>query len=145
MSSWPLASYLRIASLAVVTCVGTVYASFAETSPPVQQHNSNAVWFENWQGLTNATMKVVAPNGEVISIFAESGTPVFRLQGGEVLDGVYRYELSAATRETEKIVNPINNGRGDAARDEVAVSYNTTGSFIVDRGVIITPEEIIEE
>ena len=123
-------------------------ASFAmakETPKPVQQHNSNAVWFENWTGLKNTSMTIQAPDGEVTTIFAQTGTPVFQLSGQEVADGIYRYELSAATEETVKIVNKQNNGRGDASKDSAAVPYRLNGHFTVYRGVIVTPKDIKEE
>lgn len=128
-------------SLALVVA-GTAPAFAAE---PVQQHNSNAVWFENWTGLSNATMVVKAPNGKITEIFTASGTPVFQLAGRDVLDGVYRYELRAATDEKVAIVNPVDNGRGEAASDSVAKAFISNGHFVVSRGVIITPEEIKEE
>lgn len=123
----------------------TLGVTAAWASDPVQQHNSNAVWFENWGNLNNATLKIVAPNGEMTELFASSGTPVFQLSGADVQDGIYTYELSAATTEQVKIVNPIDNGRGTAAKDSVAKSYQTTGSFTVARGVIITPETVSED
>ena len=58
--------------------------SAKEQAAPAQQQNSNAVWFENWIGLSNSTMTVAAPSGEAITIFAEKGTPVFQLEGNEV-------------------------------------------------------------
>lgn len=117
----------------------------AGAADPVQQHNSNAVWFENWIGLNNATMTIAAPDGRVIDIFAAAGTPVFELERGTAVDGVWRYQLRAATTETQKIVNPINNGRGEAAQDSAAVPFHLDGQFVVSRGVIITPEEIRED
>lgn len=124
--------------------VGLAGFAAANTVDPVAQHNSNAVWFENWIGLSNATMVIAAPNGKVSTVFAQSGTPVFELERGEVLDGVYRYELSAATEETAEIVNPIDNGR-DSIASSSAVPFNLSGSFVVSRGVIISPEDIKEE
>lgn len=123
----------------------TCQSSLAATPEPVQLHNSNAVWFENWTGLSNATMTIVSPDGQIIEVFSASGTPVFQLSGRQVLDGIYNYELRAATEETRKIVNQIDQGRGDAQRDSVAVPYYATGYFVVERGVIITPETIKEE
>ena len=112
---------------------------------PVQQHNSNAVWFENFAGLSKTSMIISFPDGTVETIHAQSGTPVFKLTGSQVLDGVYNYELRAATDKTEEIKNPIDNGRGDAARNERAVPFFANGHFVVSRGVIITPEDIKEE
>lgn len=117
----------------------------AFAADPVQQHNSNAVWFENWSGLSNATMTIVAPDGEVTTLQSNSGTPVFELRGGEALDGVYRYELTAATDEEVEIKNAINDGRGEEASGKEKIPYYTTGTFVVSRGVIITPEEVQEE
>lgn len=120
-------------------------ASVAMAANPVKQHNSNAVWFENWTGLSNATLVVSAPDGTVTTVAAPSGTPVFQLSGSEVADGIYRFELTAASEERVKIVNPQNNGRGDAQSDTKAKSFLMNGSFTVSRGVIITPEEVSED
>ena len=121
-------------------------APLAASEPlPVEQHNSNAVWFENWTGLSNATLIVAAPDGTITAIQAASGTPVFQLSGGEVMDGIYRYELRAATEEKVKIVNPVDNGRGDQASDTLAKPFYLSGQFTISRGVIITPEEITED
>jgi len=120
-------------------------AAMAVEPQPVQQNNSNAVWFENWIGLRNATMAVATPSGEMISLYAASGTPVFELKGNEVLDGIYRYELNAATEEEVKIVNKIDNGRGDASKDTSAKPFYVSGAFVVERGVIVQLEEIAEE
>ncbi|MFC4217465.1 hypothetical protein ACFP4H_06215 [Pseudophaeobacter arcticus] len=119
-------------------------AATAMTVDPVQQSNSNAVWFENWSGLSNATLVVAAPNGKVTEVFAASGTPVYELNRGEVQDGIYRYELKAATQEMVEIVNPIDNGRGETPSSKAKAFY-MTGFFTVSRGVIIIPEEIRED
>jgi len=131
--------------IATVCALAFATPAFAETPKPVQQNNSNAVWFENWKGLSNATMTVAQPNGEIVSLFAAKGTPVFELKGREVVDGVYRFEITAATEERVKIVNKLNNGRGDAARDTVAKSYQLAGQFHVQRGVIVVPKDVKEE
>ena len=132
------------------TCLCTAALVAATTSPvfaadPKQQHNSNAVWFENWAGLSNATLTITAPNGKISEIFAPAGTPVYQLSGRDIVDGIYRYELNAATEEKIKIVNPIDNGRGDNASDTMAKPFALTGAFVVSRGVIIRPEDIKED
>ncbi|MFW2541346.1 hypothetical protein ACN2XU_01795 [Primorskyibacter sp. 2E107] len=119
-------------------------AVWANNPDPVQQHNSNAVWFENWIGLSNATMVVAAPNGRISQIRAESGTPVYELDRADAQDGVYRFELRAATEEDVEIVNPIDNGRGEP-QTTMKKPFYMTGHFVVSRGVIITPEEVREE
>ncbi|MDF1802108.1 hypothetical protein [Thalassovita sp.] len=140
-----MAGFLPKSLASIVAFAVLSSGAFAAEPEPVQQHNSNAVWFENWIGLTNASMKVVDPTGKIEEVFAASGTPVYRLSTENVADGIYYYELSAATAETKKIVNPIDNGRGDAQRDETNVPFNMSGKFVVLRNVIITPKEVKEE
>jgi hypothetical protein len=113
--------------------------------PPVQQYNSNTVWFENWSGLRNATLVISAPDGTLTTIETAAGTPVFQLSGAEILDGIYRYELRAASDEQIAIVNPQDNGRGAAQSDTMAKPFYLTGNFTVSRGVIIIPEDITED
>ncbi len=124
------------------TAIGSGAAFAAD---PVEQHNSTAFWFVNWTGLSNATLGVVAPTGEMETVFAASGTPVYELDRAKVVDGVYRYELSAATDKQVKIINPQNNGRGDKASDTAAESFYMTGQFVVSRGVITAPDDMVEE
>ncbi|MGJ8628455.1 MAG: hypothetical protein ACSHXB_15955 [Sulfitobacter sp.] len=131
--------------LHILTLLAITAGSSAFAADPVEQHNSNALWFENWVGLSNATLKVATPSGELTEIFVASGTPVFELTGRDVLDGVYRYELTAATEETVKIVNQVDNGRGDAASDSHAKPYHLSGVFVVSRGAIIQQAEEKEE
>ncbi|WP_167648357.1 hypothetical protein [Mameliella alba] len=129
----------------IATALTTSLAGMAQAADPVAQHNSTAFWFVNWLGLTNATLDVVSPQGEVTTVFAASGTPVFELDRAKAMDGVYRYELTAATDKQVKVVNPMNNGRGDLASDMAAESFYLTGQFIVSRGVITTPDEMTED
>lgn len=135
--------HLRIRASGALMAV--LIAGAAQAADPVEQHNSTAFWFVNWVGLSNATLDVVAPNGEMTTVFTGSGTPVFELDRAKAMDGVYRYELSAATDKQVKIVNPIDNGRGENASDSVAESFYLTGQFIVSRGVITTPDTITED
>jgi len=135
-------------SLARPAClIGTLLIgpTAALAATPVEQHNSNAVWFENWTGLRNASLVVAAPDGSLITVEAAAGTPVFQLSGADILDGIYRYELSAASDEQVKIVNPQNDGRGEAQSDSMAKPFYMNGHFTVSRGVIITPEEVTED
>lgn len=103
------------------------------------------MWFINWIGLSNASLDVVSPTGEMTTVFAASGTPVYELDRAKTVDGVYRFELSAATEKQVKIANPQNNGRGDNASDTAAESFYMTGQFIVSRGVITAPDDVVEE
>jgi hypothetical protein len=130
---------------AATILLGAVLSAGAATAEPEALTNSNALWFENWTTEFNATLKVVAPNGELHEVTAASGTPVFELRGSAIEDGVYVYELSAATAKVIAIVNPQNNGRGDAARDTQNVGITVNGQFIVSRGVIQADAQLMQE
>ena len=114
-------------------------------SDPVQQHNTDAVWFENWIGLSNATMVVASPDGEISRVVAEVGTPVFQLERGTAVDGVYRYELRATTDVKAPTSKKSNRRNTDGETVERMVPFYTTGFFIVERGVIVTKQEVEEE
>ena len=134
-----------IPGLVFSLALGLMSVSSALAAEPVAQHNTNAFWFENWGDLSNAQLKVSLPGGKISSVQAPVGTPVFQLTGTDIQDGVYAYELTAATSEQVEIVNPINNGRGDNAASSAAKPFYMTGVFHVQRGVIVTPETKTED
>ena len=119
-------------------------ATVAYAAEPVKQHNSNALWFANWIGVYNATLIVSDPSGKTVTLFEKKQTPVFKLSG-EVKDGVYRYELSAATDKTVKLDTKLDNGRGENQKDSSPVPYYAQGHFIVERGVIVPDEKLPRE
>lgn len=113
---------------------------------PVQQQNSNAVWFVDWSDLRNATMVVVAPDGQITDVTAASGTPVFQLGGADVRDGIYRFELRAQTStEIPIVTQDANNGRETSPSDKAFEMFHTSGFFIVERGIILAPTDVVEE
>ncbi|AZV80579.1 hypothetical protein EBB79_21625 (plasmid) [Parasedimentitalea marina] len=54
-------SNLLTAGLGLLCYLVTAGAVLALNADPAFQHNSNAVWFENWTGLSNATLIISAP------------------------------------------------------------------------------------
>ena len=131
-----------LCTIGIVLGLGTA----VQAAEPVQQHNSSAVWFENWIGLSHASLRVASPDGRMTDIWAESGTPVFELTGSEVVEGVYRYELRAQT--DENIKNPDRfetQSDGKESSEDMKKPFYTTGYFIVERGVIVEPKEVEEE
>ena len=136
-------SFPRLARRALAVA-GSLVLATALTAEPVEQHNSNAVWFENWTGLSNAQMVVVAPDGEIATVEASSGTPVYKLPQRDVQDGVYRYELTAATNEQVRVVNATSNGRDETPTTEMK-PFVLNGQFVVDRGVIIAEVAVSED
>lgn len=110
----------------------------------VEQHNSNALWFENWSGLSNANLAVREPSGQVLNFPSKKGSPVFYLEKSEGADGIYKYELRAATEEKARRVNKLYSGR-DKEPESAAVPYTLTGFFVVSRGVIVEKDTSSED
>ena len=134
----------RILSAAFTCCALGATAVFA--NEPVERTNTTTLWFESWGSLSNATLVVSGPDGSITDLAAAKGTPTFHLRdAAPVVDGVYRYELTAATTEKIKLRNQIDNGRGEAQKDEIAKPFQMGGFFIVSRGVITKKEDIVEE
>ena len=131
----------RMTMAASLLLVGATMA----VAQPVQQTNATALWFEKWDGLSNATLTVVGANGKIYTAFAQKGTPVFQVKGKDLENGRYIYELSAATGKMIKIVNEVNNGRGDKQRGERAEAFTMGGSFTVYRGSIMAEEDVPPE
>lgn len=124
----------------------TLMCSQVYANEPVERTNATAIWFENWGDLSNASLTISSPDGTIQTINSDRGTPVFNLRDLEkVEDGVYNYELSAATSEKVEIKNALDNGRGAAAKKETFVPFQTNGFFIVSRGVIAKQGQIKEE
>jgi hypothetical protein len=116
----------------------------AVAAQPIQKHSTNAVWFENWIGLSQAMMRVATPDGDIRDVVSANGTPVYELKGS-VEDGTYRYELRAATDEMVKNKDYDENGIIGNDAEYIPKSLYITGSFIVVGGVITRPEDIEEE
>ena len=133
---------LRSAILILFLAVPTV----VQAADPIQRSSFNAVWFENWVGLSDALMRVASPNGEVTDIFAKNGTPVFRLSGARAVDGIYRYELRASTDELVKNRDySENSGLYGSDQEYIPKPFYKTGSFVVKRGAIQRVEDLVEE
>jgi hypothetical protein len=132
--------YRNIAAALCLLLVSLPAVAMAQTVKPNQQYNSNSVWFDNWIGLSNANMRVATPDGDIIDVFAERGSPVFVLRGRTIADGVYRYELRAATQEKVKNRNYDKDSVTGNDTEYYAKQLYITGSFMVKRGVIVAPE-----
>lgn len=88
-------------------------------------------------GLSNATLSISGPNGFYAQTSSESGSPSIDLiKAGGLADGVYTYEVTAATSETTENLNPMDNGRGGVDDATSVVSASTSGSFRASGGII---------
>ena len=120
--------------------------AWADPPNPVQMHTTSSIWFNNWVGLSDATLTVIAPNGKQVTIFEKTRSPRFRLSGRNIQNGAYHYELTAATEERIPYENDVREfDEGIAPPTTIAKPFYKSGSFLVVSGVIVKPEEIEEE
>lgn len=127
-------------------CLGLAISGSVFAGTPVERSNTNTLWFESWGALTNATLTVVSPDGERQAVFTAAGSPTFHLRDmAPVMDGVYTYELSAATDEMITLKNQLDSGRGAAQKTQINKPFHLNGYFFVTRGVISMEEKYLEE
>ena len=119
--------------------LGIAGAAGAEVT---ERLNSGTLSFSGGGGYTNASLEITGPNGFSVEETAETGLPVFRVQtAGRLVDGFYRYSLTAASPEKVAIDTSVNNGRGEGARDFALKPFSTSGSFQIADGLIVVAPE----
>ena len=93
----------------------------------------------------NVTLTVAGPGDFYARAFARRGVPSLRLRDfGPVDDGLYSYELTAASDEFLRARRGLDDGRDrDAPRLRRGIS--ATGSFLVVRGQIVASRRAWEE
>jgi hypothetical protein len=100
-------------------------------------------------GYSNAKLSVAGPDGRVLSASAKSGGTAIDLGGKNAMgDGVYNYEITAATPEKRSVKVTETNGR-DVKPDmqgeiSVQVSDQASGTFVVEGGRIVDTSNITE-
>jgi hypothetical protein len=91
-------------------------------------------------GTTNATLRVSGPNGFYMQTFSRSGSVALQLgAAGRLPDGLYHYEVTAAT--AQRVPNPnrlLNSGRMNEPA-MVNVGTSRFGTFNVKNGAIVLP------
>ncbi|AXS39856.1 hypothetical protein D1F64_07075 [Breoghania sp. L-A4] len=104
-----------------------------------------AVIVETKGPYTNMMLSISGPNEFYTDQFSGREPPAIDLRKiDEYDDGVYRYRVTAASRQVAPIRTALDNGRGDIAKERL-VGVSTSGAFIVKDGVIVKHEDIPEE
>ena len=87
---------------------------------------------------SNATLTISGPDGFFARSFSKTGSPAVDLIKAKAkADGIYTYEITAASGETVTIRNPQNNGRGGADRGTMKRGVSASGTFVVKGGLIV--------
>jgi len=120
-------------SALLLTCASAT-ASFA--ADVVERLLPSALSFVGGASYPTAQLSIYGPDDFEATEKTSRGWPVFRVRGGTMQDGVYRYTLTAATDEQLPIKKKVNNGRGESARDFTFKSFHMQGIFRISRGLI---------
>lgn len=143
----------RLAILAMAAGSALVFSSVgeAQSAPSAQMEEQFAgtrLSFAPNPDLSNFTLRVTGPDGYAGQVFSPRVVPSFRLADhGSVPDGLYTYEITAATRERVRRASPMQasaNGRAPGAGTGF-VGMSQSGSFRVVNGRILELDRDAEE
>lgn len=144
----------RAACPALALVLALPVAAHATESAPekrepmaVEAFSETTVMFDLTGPYHNVTVTVVGPKDFHAEAFAKEGVPPLDLRRyGDVVDGLYNYEVTgASTREAFEIKPKLDNGRGKAEQQKRFRSAGIAGSFRVEGGKILPPDDTKEE
>ncbi len=103
----------------------------------------------------NTTLSIAGPNGYYAQAYAKAGTPMIKLsQHGPVADGIYIWQVTAATDELIEVHNKgrrsgstNNSGYLSTSPGTIRVNKGTaeSGSFRVQNGAILPKSAATEQ
>ncbi len=125
----------------------TATSSLAAEIPGAQRTlNGSEVRISLGTGYSGATLRISGPNGFFVQSFSKHGLVSINLiKAGATANGIYDYEVTAASSETMTIKTPMDNGRGGVDRAVQKVPVSLTGSFYAEGGLIIDKSGLKEE
>jgi len=102
-----------------------------------EQLQGTQVQFFLKQSVSNSTLSISGPSGYYVEKSSKTDAPSVSLEDfGQLEDGLYKYQLSAATSEEMTIRDNLDNGRGENARKTVNKPIYQSGVFRVVNGQI---------
>lgn len=129
---------IRLAQVALVTAmlVGGAALPAGAASAQTLRISGTAVGV-SFPGASAATFSVTGPDGFQMRATSKSGNVGLQLgAAGPLVDGLYRYEATAAGGEMTKNTGTLDNGRGQEP-GMVHVGLTASGTFRVERGRIV--------
>ena len=107
-----------------------------------RRFTDTSVGFELKGTYSNLTLTISGPRDFHASAFARGGSPAIDLRRyGPLEDGLYTYELTAATAERVKTRTRLNDGRAASSPIEALQPAALSGTFRVQNGAIVKPDE----
>lgn len=136
------------AGLVALTVAGSSVAQEALAAKPPS--SGTRISFTLPAGYFNATLSVSGPDGRVISASARQGSPVIDISGANAMgDGVYTWQLTAASPKTKQVPADTANGRDNVKANmrgqmTVNVGAASSGTFLVKSGKIVDTSKLTE-
>lgn len=143
---------LAVLALALSVATGPVQAQNdrPERDYHIQEQAAGTrIRFDADSELSNFTLSVTGPGGYHGSVTSARVPPSFRLADhGSVVDGLYQFEITAATPERRRDASPQQaayNGRDPRAGTTAYLGYSYSGAFRVVNGRIMEFDQAEQE
>jgi hypothetical protein len=131
--------------LAIGVLFGLSSVSPADDLKVEQRFTDTTVGFSLPSSNGNVTLTISGPEGYQASAQSSRGAPTIDLrQQGTPPDGLYKYQLAAATGEKTKVRTPHDNGREGGPKGEQGKGATASGVFRVKDGKIVKPDSAPE-
>jgi hypothetical protein len=128
--------------LAACLAIGLSGASAADDMVAARQLSGSKIGFLVKDPYGFATLTVSGPNEFNADAFSRSGAVAIDLRRyGDLEDGAYSYQLTAASNTKVKRRLGLDDGRGDRTSVEQPVSAAINGTFYVKGGAIVEPSD----
>lgn len=134
-----------VAGLSTLLIVGVSSACLAQELKAGKRFSDANVAFEMQDSYSKFTLTVTGPNGFNATVFSEKSAPALNLRKlGVFDDGIYRYNLTAASSKTAPMRTTANSGRSEKQKAARMVGVSDSGSFVVKGGKIVQQADIKE-
>ena len=112
----------------------------------VNRFGGTRVAFELTGPYSRISVRIGGPGGFHAAAYSDDAVPMIDLaRSGTPADGVYKYEVKAATNERMPDAVRLNDGRGAVAPRPIYRTASVSGSFVVIDGAIKAPADISED
>ena len=133
-------SKATVLCLAACLAIGAAGASLADDMVASKKVGDKSVAFMLKRPLSNSTLSVSGPDDFHARVYSKSGEVAIDLgKFGALEDGVYHYDITAATDQPAKVRTPLDNGRDAKANVAPRLGVAMSGTFTVKDGKIVEP------
>jgi hypothetical protein len=122
----------------VVFALGFSTASDADELKAETKFRDTVVGFNLKESYSDVSLAVSGPSHFHASVHTRGTAPAIDLRDfGRLEDGLYNYQLNAATNTMVRTNSKLDNGRGERERAEVRRGVATSGVFWIKNGAIV--------